>query len=184
MSGVFTSFANAMPTVLLHNGSCQNLLQFDHGARVGLLQLLGAARGLADSHQPAIRRQQADKGSGHPGAFRTDDPRHRNRHPMAEPLDRVAVDVQSRQIRQGRCQRVQPRLDRATIRPARAALYSGTPFTLTAEYIGGTCWRRPTKRFMTSAMATCSGSVSATRPTTVPVASCVSVATPSLNTAR
>ena len=35
---------------------------------------------------------------------------------MAEPLDRVAVDVQSRQIRQGRCQRVQPRLDRATIR--------------------------------------------------------------------
>src|SRR3989442_15181776 len=65
MSVVFPSFVNAMPTVLLQNGSCQNLLQFDHGARVGLLQLFGAARGLAGSHQPAIRRQQAVEGLCH-----------------------------------------------------------------------------------------------------------------------
>ena len=66
---------------------------------------------------------------------------------------------------------------RSTVRPWRAALYSGWPFTLTAEYIGGSWLIGPVKRGST-ARSSASPAVTGAVRKTVPVRSPVSVATP------
>src|SRR2546427_12949289 len=79
---------------------------------------------------------------------------------------------------------VNSRGDRDTVRPARAALYSGTPFTLTAEYIGGAGGRRPTKTYPCAAQAALPRRAFATPHPTCPTLPRRRLATATLNTAR
>ena len=61
---------------------------------------------------------------------------------------------------------------RSTVWPLRAALYSGWPLILTAEYIGGSCICRPIncgKTAFSSASPTVTGAVSSAVPVTSPV---------------
>ena len=66
---------------------------------------------------------------------------------------------------------------RSTVLPARAALYSGWPFTFTAEYMGGS-WDSVPVNCGSTASSSLSPAVTGAVSSTVPVMSPVSVARP------